>query len=354
MAKVTVCICTYNRAEMLKEALQSVINQTYQDMTIMVLDNCSADNTKDIAESFGDPRVVYVCNEKNLGLYGNWNRALEICQTEYLNIFHDDDRMFPWMIEKEMGVMDSRPEVGVVVSAKNHHMGTPLPPYPASSEGKYYPKDKFIKALCKGTTRVVPPSPLFRMSEVRKHNIRYRTDAGPSADAYMWLYMNQYISVYALKYPLLEYRSHEGSESNLAFLGDSYLISYYAIDELLIELQNKGIDVRLAKQRTYYAARGLAPAMAQFVAGNSSYAELLEKKKALDDRGWHLSDRRFRYVIAKSVLNSSIYKVGRNEMSIPDFMTEMKNMEQSGVTMPWEHKLVWFIKFILFKRWLGL
>jgi glycosyltransferase involved in cell wall biosynthesis len=54
--KVTVCICTYNRAEMLRESIQSVLNQSYRDMKIVVLDNCSTDNTKELVLSFNDER----------------------------------------------------------------------------------------------------------------------------------------------------------------------------------------------------------------------------------------------------------------------------------------------------------
>jgi len=65
--KVSVVIPTYNRAHLVGRAIRSVLNQTYQDFEIIVVDDGSTDNTKEVVKSFNDPRIRYIRHEKNRG-----------------------------------------------------------------------------------------------------------------------------------------------------------------------------------------------------------------------------------------------------------------------------------------------
>lgn len=91
MPKFSVCIPTYNRANILRNAIQSVINQNFSDFELIIVDDCSTDNTHDIALEFDDPRIKFFVNDQNLGLVGNWNRCLELANGEIIWILHDDD-----------------------------------------------------------------------------------------------------------------------------------------------------------------------------------------------------------------------------------------------------------------------
>ena len=117
--KVTVAICVY-RTDFLAEAIKSVLCQRYEDFKILVLDDIPSGEVRHITEAFGDSRIIYHSNGQNLGMWRNMNQAFELCDTEYLNIFHDDDRQLPWMLEHETAILDSMPKVGVVVSSKHH------------------------------------------------------------------------------------------------------------------------------------------------------------------------------------------------------------------------------------------
>ncbi len=74
------------------------MEQDYPDVTVLVLDNASTDETCDIVHSFSDKRIAYICNEKNIGMYRNWNRAIELNESPYLCIFSDDDIMLQGFI----------------------------------------------------------------------------------------------------------------------------------------------------------------------------------------------------------------------------------------------------------------
>ena len=82
MVKVTVLMPTYNVAPYVKEAVESVLTQTYRDFLLLVIDDCSTDATVEAVRSFDDPRLRIVQNECNLGLAENLNRGLSLVATE--------------------------------------------------------------------------------------------------------------------------------------------------------------------------------------------------------------------------------------------------------------------------------
>lgn len=93
MPEISVLIPTFNRAEMLRKAISSVLAQTNVDIEVVVSDNCSTDNTKEVVEEFsGDARLRYSCNSSNLGMVGNWRRAIyELAESEWFLLMSDDD-----------------------------------------------------------------------------------------------------------------------------------------------------------------------------------------------------------------------------------------------------------------------
>ena len=97
---ISIIIPTYRRADLLKEALDSAINQTnFTDYEIIVLDNdhlidCATDALlKEYTETHR--RIAYYRNSENIGLYGNWNRSIEISRTNWFCLLHDDDLLLP-------------------------------------------------------------------------------------------------------------------------------------------------------------------------------------------------------------------------------------------------------------------
>ena len=118
--KVSVLIPTYNYAYCLDEAVQSVLDQEFQDFELIIIDDCSRDNTDEVVEKYlSDPRVSYYKNPVNLGLVGNWNKCLSYAKGEYIKFLCADDKFRPDLLEKFVLVMEQYPNVSLVVCNKS-------------------------------------------------------------------------------------------------------------------------------------------------------------------------------------------------------------------------------------------
>ena len=111
--KVTIAVPTLNRSSLLKACLTSILTQDYQNFNVIVLDNASTDDTQDVVASFADPRLTYIGCKENIGQLLNWNRAIDINSSPYLNIFHDDDVMLPGFISSSVRILDDNPGIAM-------------------------------------------------------------------------------------------------------------------------------------------------------------------------------------------------------------------------------------------------
>lgn len=108
MLTVTVSIPTYNRCGYLKEAIDSVLAQTYSEFKLLITDNCSQDGTKELVESYiaRDPRVVYHRFSSNQGSAPNWKYALATPDTDLVALLLDDDLWLPKHLEYAVRAME--------------------------------------------------------------------------------------------------------------------------------------------------------------------------------------------------------------------------------------------------------
>jgi len=92
LKKVTIVLLTFNRADLLKRAITNALNQTYENFELLIADDCSTDNTKDLILSFNDKRIRYMKNEKNMGFFRNWQNAVKHVNSDFIiPLISDDD-----------------------------------------------------------------------------------------------------------------------------------------------------------------------------------------------------------------------------------------------------------------------
>lgn len=147
--QISIVIPTYRRGQLLKQALDSALAQVNfgEEYEIIVVDNdCLIDNeTDDLMKQYtlNYPRITYYRNEKNIGSFGNWNRCIELCRTNWLCLLHDDDllsedylcKISPYLSNNKLGLL------GVYVSILDDRVEK----HSKSSTGNSYFVDLFIK-----------------------------------------------------------------------------------------------------------------------------------------------------------------------------------------------------------------
>lgn len=168
--KVSVCIPVYNRADIVCDAIESVLEQTFTDFELIVTDNCSTDNTAEVVKKYAatDDRIKYHKNKSNLGVISNLNQGLILAKGEYIKFLLSDDKFAPRCLELFADVLDNHPKVSLVTSYTqnfgddDHIRGESYFPGIGELEGKICQKS----LLTSGNWAGSPGSIMFRRKDL--------------------------------------------------------------------------------------------------------------------------------------------------------------------------------------------
>lgn len=118
---VSVIIPTYNRANLLSRAIKSALSQTFQDFELIIVDDGSTDNTKEVVEKFKkkDNRVKYIWQENSGGPASPKNKGIKASKGEYIAFLDDDDEWFPEKIEKQLEIFENSKDKNIGIVACN-------------------------------------------------------------------------------------------------------------------------------------------------------------------------------------------------------------------------------------------
>lgn len=108
--KVSVIIPVYNREQLIQRAIRSILNQTYENLEVIVVDDGSSDNSESKAKEIHDPRLIYIKNERNMGVSKSRNEGIKISTGEIIVFQDSDDESYPDRIEKELELLINSPE----------------------------------------------------------------------------------------------------------------------------------------------------------------------------------------------------------------------------------------------------
>src|ERR1051325_8426833 len=112
---VSFVVPCYKLAHLLKECIQSILAQTYENFEILIMDDCSPDDTESVAQSFADPRIRYIRNETNLKHLRNYNKGIELSRGRYVWLISADDCLRrPYILERYVNLLEKQPNVGYV------------------------------------------------------------------------------------------------------------------------------------------------------------------------------------------------------------------------------------------------
>ena len=113
----TIAIPVYNRSELIKYSLESALSQDISNIEILVVDNCSTDDTWELLNSYKDSRLRLIRNESNIGMFGNFNRCLELATGKYLRILCSDDYLENKSLKKEIEYMEKYPSAALLTTS---------------------------------------------------------------------------------------------------------------------------------------------------------------------------------------------------------------------------------------------
>ncbi len=113
---VSICIPTYNSGKFIKRTLDSVLKQDYKNLEVIVVDDCSKDNTSEVVEGYQDERLSFYINETNQGLTKNWNNALLRAKGKYVMLLCADDVIYNNCISEEVKALEENPTATMVIS----------------------------------------------------------------------------------------------------------------------------------------------------------------------------------------------------------------------------------------------
>jgi hypothetical protein len=203
---VSVLMTSYNRAPFIGASIESVLAQRFGDFELVISDNLSTDRTVEIARDYErrDPRVRVVVNERNVGQFGNRNRAAALARGRFLKYHDSDDVMYPHCLETMVTLLEAEPAAGFGLSTAWAWPGGPLPML--LSPRQCYQRE----FLGFGLFMCGPPCGIFRTEVFRQ--LGGFSEVGVHADHLCWLGACQRCHVLLLPADLFWYRTHPDQE----------------------------------------------------------------------------------------------------------------------------------------------
>ncbi len=314
MPKVTVLMPTYNVAPFVGEAIESVLRQTYSDFELLVMDDCSTDNTIEVVRSFDDSRIRIVQNDRDLGLAENLNRGLSLITTEYVARMDGDDIGCPDWLEREVAILDTHPDIGIC-GAGFERFGT------TETVVQFPKRHEDIAANMLFECSVIVPT--FRMSLIRNHGLHYKSEAFPAEDYQFWSECLRITRIYNIPRTLFHYRMHPTQicssrrEEQLRKVKETRL---YMLDWLSNDFNNE--------EKSYYAESFMEP----YIVSKHDLRErkafckkIIEKNRKRGNFDEAALRRRLDRHLTLTLYNTIVDRYFKNGYSLPNYVRYLRS-----------------------------
>lgn len=208
--RVTVLMTVYNGLPHVMEAVESVLAQTFTAFELLVIDDASSDGSAERILACQDARIRLVRNASNVGQAESLNRGVALARGAYVARLDQDDRCASRRLERQVRILDARPEVAVVGS----WMVAQGPAAHAQLWGERVEDyGTFLGLLMAGATPLCHPSVMVRSSALRRLGA-YDPSYAPAEDLELWMRLAlQRGTAYVIPEPLVTYRLHERQQS---------------------------------------------------------------------------------------------------------------------------------------------
>lgn len=197
--KVTVLMPVYNAAPFLRAAVDSILGQTFGDFELLAIDDGSTDASHAILESYRDPRVRLVTNERNLGIVATLNRGLELANGQYVARMDADDLSRPDRLARQVAYLEAHPEVGVC-GGWCRQFGTVR-----AATIRYPERHEAIMANLLFGNALAHPTVMMRRMILAQQGFHYE-NFRHAEDYELWLRLSRVTQLHNLQVVLLDYR----------------------------------------------------------------------------------------------------------------------------------------------------
>lgn len=199
---VSIVLPVYNGERYLAQAIESVLNQTFTDFELILVNDCSTDSTEEIIERYAskDQRIVYLKNEVNLKLPASLNRGFSVAKGQYLTWTSDDNLYMPTAIERMAEFLDQHPEAALVYCD-----------YDEVDEDGALIRQRIVEEPDKLLYRNVVGACFLYRREAAEVAGAYDTSRFLVEDYEYWLRIYLSFSIAALHECFYQYRWHKGS-----------------------------------------------------------------------------------------------------------------------------------------------
>ena len=204
--KISVLMPVYNAAPYLREALDSILGQTYADFEFLIINDGSTDTSRSIVDSYQDSRIKHIANTINAGLVAALDEGIELAQGEYIARMDADDISLPERFAKQVEFMDQHPDVGACGTAYQYFGDLDRTETPIQDTRKAF-------TFLSRNSSLGHPTTMIRRSVLNQHGIRYESKYGFAADYAFWIQIGQVAKITSLPETLLLYRWHSSNMS---------------------------------------------------------------------------------------------------------------------------------------------
>lgn len=206
---VTVLMSVYNGEKFLKEAIESILTQTFEDFEFLIINDGSTDSSVKIIESYNDPRIRLIHNEKNLKLIASLNKGISLAKGKYIARMDCDDISMPGRFEREVKFLETNPEYGLV--------GTYYTVIDGSGNEKYkvsYPSNNDLIKLFLSVNCPLVHGSVMGKTELFKQNPYGSKEFYAVEDYELWVRMSKVTKIHNIPEYLFKYRIYGESFSD--------------------------------------------------------------------------------------------------------------------------------------------
>ncbi len=201
-SNVTVVMSVYNGERYLRQAIDSILSQTYQNFEFVIIDDGSNDNSAASIKSYTDSRISFIQNKNNIGLANSLNHGLALAGGNYIARMDADDVSLPGRLEKQVLFLDTHPSVGIC--------GTWVETIgePAGHIWSYPTDDAAIRSLMLFESALSHPAAMLRRAAFESANLQYNPDYQRAQDYELWVRAANHTVLANLAEVLLYHRLH--------------------------------------------------------------------------------------------------------------------------------------------------